>query len=275
VEETATRPVCVDELSRRFGLPGSRGGRFNRTMVGVSRGKGEQIPWLSSSLARNFSFAASRAGERTTLPLAAGKKHPRSRPDPDAAVAARLPIGGECRNARRHGGFRPEGHPSGRYAELARQKLRLCSSSNQQLRGRPCNQGDCKKIALNRSFFLGLVFGAWGWEPLTTKRGQLYAQHGDFSVAVEGFSTKLSGSTPKCRGLNIAAAARSMIGELQAGPEGLRRSMELRPRFLPRRARQPWLRSTSAGQPKKRDRDYDAALVINPKHPSALLRVEE
>ena len=61
---------------------------FNRTRMGVTRGsQGQQVPWLSSSLVSDFSFARQPAGE--------GRSH---RPPRGARDAGRAPAGGHSEN---------------------------------------------------------------------------------------------------------------------------------------------------------------------------------
>ena len=67
VARDGDRPVFVDELLKAMRAPGKIEEAFNRTMVGVSRAtQGEQIPWFSSSLVEDFSFAT--AGRATPDP---------------------------------------------------------------------------------------------------------------------------------------------------------------------------------------------------------------
>src|SRR6478672_2740424 len=99
VARDGDRPVFVDELLKAIRAPGKIEEAFNRTMVGVSRAtQGEQIPWFSSSLVEDFSFAtAGRAtSDPTPAPVEAEKKpaapppvvevekKPVTPPDPDA-----------------------------------------------------------------------------------------------------------------------------------------------------------------------------------------------
>ena len=87
--EQRGRVLSKDELLKAIRAPGKIEEAFNRTMVGVSRAtQGEQIPWFSSSLVEDFSFAT--AGRTTPdpapAPVEAEKNLPAPRPDPDAAV---------------------------------------------------------------------------------------------------------------------------------------------------------------------------------------------
>ena len=78
VARDGDRPVFVDELLKAMRAPGKIEEAFNRTMVGVSRAtQGEQIPWFSSSLVEDFSFAtAGRTTPDPAPPLGRGGEKP-------------------------------------------------------------------------------------------------------------------------------------------------------------------------------------------------------
>jgi hypothetical protein len=136
-------------------------------MVGVSRAtQGEQIPWFSSSLVEDFSFAT--AGRATPDPAATlvepEKNLPTARPDPDAAVRLAYQSAESAGTKKAWEDFIQK-YPSGRYAELARQKLAtLAPASNPAT---PVDDPAIKeldqKIALNRNDAAAYY-----------KRGQLY-----------------------------------------------------------------------------------------------------
>src|SRR3954452_5805996 len=125
VARDGDRPVFVDELLKAIRAPGKIEEAFNRAMVAVSRAtKGEQIPWFSSSLVEDFSFVT--AGRTTpgpaAAPVEAEKNLPVSRPDPDAAVRLAYQSAENAGTKKAWEDFIQK-YPSGRYAELARQKL--------------------------------------------------------------------------------------------------------------------------------------------------------
>jgi hypothetical protein len=78
------RPVFVNELIEEIRGPGKIEEAFNRTLIGVSREtKDEQVPWFSSSLVEEFSFATTgRLGPPPVTP-------PPVMPPPDPEADAR------------------------------------------------------------------------------------------------------------------------------------------------------------------------------------------
>src|SRR3954454_7330245 len=262
VARDGDRPVFVDELLKAIRAPGKIEEAFNRTMVAVSRAtQGEQIPWFSSSLVEDFSFAT--AGRATpdpaAAPVEAEKSLPAARPDPDAA--ARLAYqSAESAGTKKAWEDFVQKYPSGRYAELARQKLAALAPAPKPaaLVDDPAIKELDKKIALNRSD-AAVYF----------KRGQLYAQHGDFSRAVKDFDEVIRLNPKDVEGLNNRCWARAMIGELQPALKDCDAALELRPRYLDALDSRGFV-NLKLSQPKNAIADYDAALRINPKHPSAL-----
>jgi tetratricopeptide (TPR) repeat protein len=262
VARDGDRPVFVDELLKAMRAPGKIEEAFNRTMVGVSRAtQGEQIPWFSSSLVEDFSFAT--AGRTTPNPaptsVEAEKNLPAPRPDPDAAVRLAYQSAESAGTKKAWKDF-VQKYPSGRYAELARQKLAaLAPASDPDTPvDDPAIKELDKKIALNRSDAAAYY-----------KRGQLYAQHGDFSRAVKDFDEVIRLNPKDVEGLNNRCWARAMIGELQPALKDCDAALELRPRYLDALDSRGFV-NLKLGQPKNAIADYDAALRINPKHPSAL-----
>ena len=251
-----------DELLKAIRAPGKIEEAFNRTMVGVSRAtQGEQIPWFSSSLVEDFSFAA--AGRATPdpapTPVEAEKNLPAPRPDPDAAVRLAYQSAESAGTKKAWEDF-VQKYPSGRYAELARQKLAALAPASSPATpvDDPAIKELDKKIALNRDDAAAYY-----------KRGQLYAQHGDFSRAVKDFDEVIRLNPKDVEGLNNRCWARAMIGELQPALKDCDAALELRPRYLDALDSRGFV-NLKLGQPKNAIADYDAALRINPKHPSAL-----
>src|SRR4249920_933548 len=262
VARDGDRPVFVDELLKAIRAPGKIEEAFNRTLVGVSRAtQGEQIPWFSSSLVEDFWFAT--AGRTTPDPappsVEAEKNLPTARPDPDAAVRLAYQSAESAGTKKAWEDF-VQKYPSGRYAELARQKLAALAPASDPATpvDDPAIKELDKKIALNRSD--GAAY---------YKRGQLYAQHGDFSRAVKDFDEVIRLNPKDVEGLNNRCWARAMIGELQPALKDCDAALELRPRYLDALDSRGFV-NLKLGQPKNAIADYDAALRINPKHPSAL-----
>jgi tetratricopeptide (TPR) repeat protein len=191
--------------------------------------------------------------------IEAEKNIPVPQPDPDAAVRI------ACQSAERSGTKEAwedflQKYPSGPCAELAREKLTtlaLASNLTAAVDDPAIKELD-KKIALNRNDAAAYY-----------KRGQLYAQHGDFSRAVKDFDEVILLNPKDVEGLNNRCWARAMIGELQPALKDCDAALALRPGYLDALDSRGFV-NLKLGQPKNAIADYDAALRINPKHPSAL-----
>ena len=193
------------------------------------------------------------------LTVEAEKNLPTARPDPDAA--ARLAYqSAESAGTKKAWEDFVQKYPSGRYAELARQKLATLAPAPNPATpvDDPAIKELDKKITLNRNDAAAYY-----------KRGQLYAQHGDFSRAVKDFDEAIRINPKDVEGLNNRCWARAMIGELRPALKDCDAALELRPRYLDALDSRGFV-NLKLGQPKNAIADYDAALRINPKHPSAL-----
>jgi tetratricopeptide (TPR) repeat protein len=254
-------PVFVNELLKAIRGPGRIEEAFNRTLVGVSRAsQGEQNPWFSSSLVEDFSFATSaRTPDPAPTLVEAEKNLPAPPPDPEAAVRLAYQSA-ESEGTKKSWEDFVKKYPSGRYAELARQKIaKLAPAPNLAAPvDDPAIKELDKKIDLNREDTAAYY-----------KRGQLYAQHGDFARAVKDFDEVIRLNPKDAESLNNRCWARAMIGELQPALKDCDAALEIRPRYLDALDSRGFV-NLKLGQPKNAIADYDAALRINPKHPSAL-----
>ena len=189
VARDGDRPVFVDELLKAIRAPGKIEEAFNRTMVGVSRAtQGEQIPWFSSSLVEDFSFAT--AGRATPDPAPTPVE--RRKTSPLRGPILMPPCGSptnrrRARERRRPGrissrSIRPVATPSWRvrnlrlWLPLPIQPLRWTTLQSRSL------------IRKSRSIEMML--------PLITSAGSSMHNTAIFLVQSR-ISTKLSGSTPK------------------------------------------------------------------------------
>jgi uncharacterized caspase-like protein len=81
--------LFVQELLREMRVPDLMAAEtLNRVRVGVTRAsKGEQVPWISSSLAEDFSFASGNGRPAAPSPIASAAPSPQVSPSPLAVVA--------------------------------------------------------------------------------------------------------------------------------------------------------------------------------------------
>jgi tetratricopeptide (TPR) repeat protein len=315
VVRDSDRSLFLTELLKEIRNPGKIDEVFNRTLAGVSReSRGDQAPWFSSSLVDSFSFVTgttTAARPQTETPKSTPQ--PEKKADPDDArreyqsaerigtrkayqdFLARYPSGRYAELAReRLAKLEPAApaktdsdaevrreyqyaerqgtrsawedflakHPSGPYSDLARdrlKKLEPASPSRQDARlDDPAIQDLDRRIQRNPNDAAALY-----------KRGQLYAQHGDFQRAVKDFDLVLRINPRDPEALNNRCWARGILGELQAALKDCNDALQIRPRYLDALDSRAFV-SLKLGQPSKAISDYDLALQINPKHASSL-----
>ena len=275
VARDGDRAIFVNELIKEIRNPGRIEEAFNRTLVGVSRSsQGEQIPWFSSSLVEDFSFATSaRATPQPAPPVVEVEKKPAApppvaevekkpaAPPPDPDANARR----EYQSAERVGtkkGWEDfvAKYPSGRYADLAREQIAKLAPP-----AAPAGRADDPvikeldtKIRLNPADMVAYY-----------KRGQLHAQRGDYARAVKDFDEVLRLNPRDAEALNNRCWARAVIGELQPALKDCDNALEVRPRYLDAHDSRGFV-NLKMGQASNAIADYDAALKINPRHASSL-----
>jgi Caspase domain/Tetratricopeptide repeat len=260
VARDGERPVFVNELLKEIRGPGRIEEAFNRTLVGVSRAsQGEQVPWFSSSLVEDFSFVTSA---RVTPPPAPAPVPAVVDPPPDPDAAARRAYqSAESVGTKKSWEDFVAKHPSGRYADLAREQIAKLAPPPTPAPppvDDPAIKELDKKIQLNPNDAAAYY-----------KRGQLYAQHGDFARAVKDFDEVIRLNPKDAETLNNRCWARAIIGELQPALKDCDAALEVRPRYLDALDSRGFV-NLKMGQPSNAIADYDAALRINPKHASAL-----
>jgi tetratricopeptide (TPR) repeat protein len=153
-------------------------------------------------------------------------------------------------------------HPSGAYSELARDRLAKLEPApppkpDARLED-PAIQELDRRIQRNPND-----------APALYKRGQLYAQHGDFGRAVKDFDQVLRMNPRDAEALNNRCWARAILGDLQPALKDCNDALQIRPRYLDALDSRGFV-SLKLGQPSKAIADYDLALQINPKHASSL-----
>jgi uncharacterized caspase-like protein len=268
------RPVFTSELIKEIRGPGRIEEAFNRTLIGVSRAtQGEQVPWFSSSLVEEFSFTDT--GRTRPEPSVEADKRPApapARPDPDASARAEFQSADRIGTKRAYEDFLAR-YPSGRYADLARDEIARLSPAPSPTpkpapkpapppttarTDDPAIRDLDKKIQTNPNDAAAYY-----------KRGQLYAQYGDYSQAARDFDEAIRLSPRDAEALNNRCWARAMLGELQPALRDCDQALELRPRYVDAFDSRGLVK-LKLGQHSNAIADYDSALRINPKLASAL-----
>ena len=146
----------------------------------------------------------------------------RPRPDPDADARR------ACQSAERIGTKKAwedfiDKHPTGSYSDLARDRLaKLEPAPKPDVRlDDPAIQDLDKRIQSNPNDVAAYH-----------KRGQLYAQHGDFQRAIKDFDQTLRLNPKDAEALSNRCWARAVVGKLQATLKDCGDALQIRPRYL-------------------------------------------
>ena len=274
VARDGDRPIFVSELIKEIRGPGRIEEAFNRTLVAVSRSsQGEQVPMVFLFPGRGFLVCDGRAcsprpgagrgrgREKAcgSAPVVEEKKPAPPPSDPDANARR------EYQSAERVGTKKSwedfvARYPSGRYADMAREQIaKLAPPAAPAVRADdPVIKELDTKIRLNPGDAVAYY-----------KRGQLYAQRGEFARAVRDFDEVLRLNPRDPEALNNRCWARAVIGELQPALKDCDNALEIRPRYLDAHDSRGFV-NLKMGQASSAIADYDAALKIDPRHASSL-----
>jgi hypothetical protein len=215
---------------------------LNRTRVGVTRAsRSEQVPWISSSLAEDFSFIPGGSGPRPAPPppppapapqvaAPAPAPEPPPLPPPPKQVETVIP---------------PPAKPSETPTVVA-------------LADDPTIKSLTAKLIENPDDAAALY-----------RRGQVYASKGAYDLAIKDFNNSLRVNPKDVEAFNNRCWARTVIGDLQAALKDCNEALRLRPNFVDALDSRG-LVNLKSGQTKNAIADFDAALKINPRLTSSL-----
>jgi hypothetical protein len=252
------RSLFVRELLKEIRTPDLMAEEtLNRTRVGVTRAsRSEQVPWISSSLAEDFSFIPSGAGPRPAsptppppAPVAAAPAAPAPAPPPPAApqIAAPAPPPPPPRPVE---AAIPPPPPPAKPVESSPAVVALADDPTIKNLTAKLNDNPDDAAALYR-------------------RGQVYASKGAYELAIKDFNNSLRLNPKDVEAYNNRCWARTVIGDLQAALKDCNEALRLRPNFVDALDSRG-LVNLKSGQTKNAIADFDAALRINPRLTSSL-----
>jgi Flp pilus assembly protein TadD len=238
--------LFVQELLKEIRVPDLMAEEtLNRTRVGVTRAsRSEQVPWISSSLAEDFSF----------IPGASGARPPGPPPGPMVALPTPVPD------------LPPLPHvdpPVQKPVEISipppdRPADNNDASTAVALADDPTIKSLTAKLADNPDDQSALY-----------RRGQVYASKGAYSLAIKDFDDSVRLNPKDVEALNNRCWARTVVGDLQAALKDCNEALRLRPNFVDALDSRG-LVNLKSGQTKNAIADFDAALRINPRLTSSL-----
>jgi hypothetical protein len=236
------RSLFVQELLKEIRVPDLMAEEtLNRTRLGVTRAsRQEQVPWISSSLAEDFSFIPGASGRPAARP-----------PGPQAALPEPLPP--------------PRNDPPPRY-DPPPPKLEVLPPIVDKPRDN--NEGSLADDPTIKSLTAKLADNPDDASALY-RRGQVYASKGAYSLAIRDFDDSLRLNPKDVEAFNNRCWARTVIGDLQAALKDCNEALRLRPNFVDALDSRG-LVNLKSGQTKNAIADFDAALKINPRLTSSL-----
>jgi caspase domain-containing protein/tetratricopeptide repeat protein len=274
------RSLFVQELLKEIRVPDLMAEEtLNRTKMGVTRAsRNEQVPWLSSSLAEDFSFIPGASGSRptaTTQPPAP----PPAPPAPPPVVANNPPAPPPAPPAPPKPPVDTTVAPAPSPSPTPKPTIEAAippppppvkpvdpginpnpdsGPSQAVLADDPTIKSLTAKIAANPDDVNALY-----------RRGQVYASKGAYSLAIRDFDDTLRINPKDVEALNNRCWTRTVVGDLQAALKDCNEALRLRPNFVDALDSRG-LVNLKSGAVKNAIADFDAALKINPRLTSSL-----
>jgi hypothetical protein len=277
--------LFVRELLKEMRVPDQMAEEtLNRTRVGVTRASNrEQQPWISSSLAEDFSFIPGSGGSKPTPPI--GTVTPSPSPTPTAVVVSTptpsptptqtvvatpaptpsptptqtvdtTPTPTQVVVATPTPAPTPT--PSVTSSPTPSPTTLANNDSGSMLADDPTIKSLTAKLASNPDD-IGALY----------RRGQVYASKGAYTLAIKDFDDTIRLNPKDVEALNNRCWARTVVGDLQAALKDCNEALRLRPNFIDALDSRG-LVNLKAGALKNAIADYDAALKINPRLTSSL-----
>ena len=220
---------------------------LNRTRVGVTRASaGEQVPWISSSLAEDFSFIPGTAARPPTPVIATLSAPPPTSPSPSPSSSSSV----------------LQQPPSSPNAEIPpadeKAAIKTEKSAVLALADDPTIRNLTARLADNPDDQNALY-----------RRGQVYASKGAYDLAIKDFDGSIRLNPKDVEALNYRCWARTVTGDLKAALKDCNEALRLRPNFVDALDSRG-LVNLKSGMTKNAAADFDAALKINPRLTSSL-----
>jgi hypothetical protein len=267
------RSLFVRELLKEIRTPDLMAEEtLNRTRVGVTRAsRQEQVPWISSSLAEDFSFIPGGTGPRPSSPPPVTP----APPSPVAAAPSPLPAPVPT----------PAPPPPGAQVAIATpappppavpppppKQIEVITVPPPAPPAKPAETNTAVAALADDPTIKGLTAKLLENPddgPALYRRGQVYASKGFYDLAIKDFNNSLRLNPKDVEAYNNRCWARTVIGDLQAALKDCNEALRLRPNFVDALDSRG-LVNLKSGQTKNAIADFDAALKINPRLTSSL-----
>jgi hypothetical protein len=238
--------LFVSELLKEIRVPDLMAEEtLKRTRVGVTRtSRSEQVPWISSSLAEDFSFIPGARPQASTQVAVA-----KPRPDPIAPREEPPPALVD---------IPPPPKVEVPPAVVTALAVKEDAPTALALADDPAIKSLTSKLIDNPDD-AGALY----------RRGQVYASKGAYLLAVNDFTESIRLNPKDVEAYNNRCWTRTAIGELQAALKDCNEALRLRPNFVDALDSRGVV-NLKSGQTKNAIADFDAALKINPRLTSSL-----
>jgi uncharacterized caspase-like protein len=270
----ADHSLFVQELLKEIRVPDLMAEEtLNRTRVGVTRAsRSEQVPWISSSLAEDFSFIPGATGAKPAAP--APQQQAAAAPPPAPHVDQPAPAKTEA----------PK--PEAPKTEATRTEATKAEPPKAETPILPPPDKPAVAVLPSNEPQPPPPPPALADDPtikdLTAKlqdnpddagalyrRGQVYASKGAYELAIKDFGNTIRLNPKDVEAYNNRCWVRAVIGELQTALRDCNEALRLRPNFVDALDSRG-LVNLKSGLNKNAIADFDAALKINPRLTSSL-----
>ena len=256
----APRGTFVGELLKEIRVPNLTAEEtLNRTRIAVIKAsRSEQVPWISSSLAEDFSFIPGQRPAVAAKPAAAATPQAAVAAQPDAAIS---PAKAEPAKAEPAKSPDPAPAKTEANAKPAATDTKAAASPAETavaLADDPTIKSLTSKLIDNPDDVNTLY-----------RRGQVYASKGAYALAIKDFDDTIRINPKDVEAYNNRCWTRAVMGELQAALKDCNEALRLRPNFVDALDSRG-LVNLKNGQVKNAIADFDAALKINPQLTSSL-----
>ena len=233
--------LFVQELLKEIRVPDLMAEEtLNKTRVGVTRAsRSEQVPWISSSLAEDFSFIPGGSGRPSTQ-VAKIPEPKYVEPTPTPTSTPNFDTQPKFDAQPKDTQPKDDGLSAGSLADD------------------PTIKSLTAKIADNPDDMNALY-----------RRGQVYASKGAYDLAIKDFDDTIRLNAKDVEALNNRCWARAVTGDLQAALKDCNEALRLRPNFVDALDSRG-LVNLKSGMTKNAITDFDAALKINSRLTSSL-----
>jgi lipoprotein NlpI len=254
--------MFVQELLKEIRVPDLMAEEtLNRTRVGVTRAsRQEQVPWISSSLAEDFSFIPGSGGNRPSAPGPVATLQPSSPspPLPSSNPPPLPPVADTSQPPRNPPPSPPPLETPAPAPQPDKSADKNTDKTQVALADDPIIKNLTAKLAANPDDANALY-----------RRGQVYASKGAYSLAIRDFDDTLRLNPKDVEALNNRCWARAVVGDLPTALKDCNEALRLRPNFVDALDSRG-LVNLKSGATKNAITDFDAALKINPRLTSSL-----